>query len=68
MIKVGINGWGRIATCVMRAIRQFDDMEVVGRGENLLEAGSHYLVIVTNGNAYHCLPSGTAQVYAMILI
>ena len=30
MIKVGINGWGRIATCVMRAIRQFDDMEVVG--------------------------------------
>ena len=30
MIKVGINGWGRIATCVMRAIRQFEDMEVVG--------------------------------------
>ena len=30
MIKIGINGWGRIATCVMRAIRQFEDMEVVG--------------------------------------
>lgn len=30
MIKVGINGWGRISTCVMRAIRNFPDMEVVG--------------------------------------
>lgn len=30
MIKVGINGWGRISTCVMRAIRNFPEMEVVG--------------------------------------
>lgn len=30
MIKIGINGWGRISTCIMRAIRNFPDMEVVG--------------------------------------
>ena len=30
MIKIGINGWGRISTCVMRAIRNFPEMEVVG--------------------------------------
>ncbi len=30
MIRIGINGWGRISTCVMRAIRDFEDMEVVG--------------------------------------
>ena len=30
MVKIGINGWGRISTCVMRAIREFDDIEVCG--------------------------------------
>lgn len=30
MVKVGINGWGRISTCVMRAARLFDDIEIVG--------------------------------------
>ena len=29
MVKVGINGWGRISTCVMRAARLFDDIEIV---------------------------------------
>lgn len=30
MVKIGINGWGRISTCVMRAAKIFDDIEVVG--------------------------------------
>lgn len=30
MVKVGINGWGRISTCTMRAARLFDDIEIVG--------------------------------------
>ena len=30
MVKVGINGWGRISTCCIRAARLFDDIEVVG--------------------------------------
>lgn len=30
MVKIGINGWGRISTCVMRAAKLFDDIEVVG--------------------------------------
>ncbi len=30
MVKVGINGWGRISTCAMRAARLFDDIEIVG--------------------------------------
>jgi len=30
MVKVGINGWGRISTCAMRAARLFSDIEIVG--------------------------------------
>lgn len=30
MVKIGINGWGRISTCVMRAVKLFDDFEVCG--------------------------------------
>ncbi len=30
MVKVGINGWGRISTCAVRAARLFDDIEIVG--------------------------------------
>ena len=30
MVKIGINGWGRISTCVMRAARLFDDIEICG--------------------------------------
>ncbi len=32
------------------------DFKVARRRKNLLETCSYYLVIVTNGNAYHCLP------------
>ncbi len=28
MVRIGINGWGRISTCVMRAARLFDDIEI----------------------------------------
>jgi glyceraldehyde 3-phosphate dehydrogenase len=28
MVRIGINGWGRISTCVMRAARLFDDVEI----------------------------------------
>ena len=30
MAKVGINGWGRISTCAMRASLLFDDIDIVG--------------------------------------
>lgn len=30
MVKVGINGWGRISTCCLRAAKLIDDIEVVG--------------------------------------
>lgn len=30
MVRIGINGWGRISTCVVRAARLFPDIEIVG--------------------------------------
>ncbi|MNT42933.1 hypothetical protein D3C72_1793760 [compost metagenome] len=30
--------------------------EIVRRRKNLFESSSYYLVIITNGNAYHCFP------------
>ena len=30
MVRVGINGWGRISTCCLRAAKVIDDIEIVG--------------------------------------
>jgi glyceraldehyde 3-phosphate dehydrogenase len=61
MVKIGINGWGRISTCVMRAIRNFPDMEVAGI--NWRNADNEYVAYFLKYDSAFGRYPGTVETY-----